>query len=192
METSGTGPDRELTEDTDIQPPEDGAGPLNHRVYSVQIHAPKHQAAALVELFRRDPNAVGPSQLATFVPDPAPDGLQVGDDIEVKIPGPWDGPIRVVAVTPDRIRFETRTGHMEAGWIEFRAKDHGEITEFVIESLARSGDPIFDSLYHRLHIAKYLQSEMWVQVLEGLLAASGGTRHGRIQIQTTIYNGADS
>jgi len=175
----------------ELQPPEDGAGPLTNRRYEIHIVAADVNARDLLEMFRSDPNRFSPNRLATFVPDPSPSGLRAGDDVEIKIPGPWDAPVRVGEVTNDRLRLETKSGHLEAGWIEFRSTDSDVGIRFTIESYARSGDPVIDVLYHRLGIAKYVQSEMWVQVLEGLQSASGGYRSERVQVRTTIYHGAD-
>lgn len=199
----GSGPVVRIGGGPDMQPLEEGAGPLNHRTYSIRIVDSSLDAEALVEAFRADPNAHSPTQLATFAPDPAPDGgLRVGDDVEVKLPGPWNGPVRVAVTEPDRVRLETRDGHMEAGFIEFHGRPHRDRPDeahapthdvvFTIESLARSGDVVFDTLYHRFGIARYVQTEMWVQVLEGLLETSGGRRHGRVQVRTVTYCGADS
>ena len=191
-ESEGSGPQLVMDQSAEIQPPREGAGPLNHRSYAIRISQPDHDAARLLELFRADPNRFSPHRLAVFVPDPAPEGLRIDDDVDVKIPGPWDGPVRVTRLDHCCIRLATRQGHMEAGWIEFSASPEPDGTViFMIESYARSGDPVFDTLYHRVGIAKYMQSEMWVQVLEAVLDASGGTRVGRIQLRTTIYKGAD-
>ncbi len=64
----------------------------------------------------------------------------VGDEFVVRMPGPWDGPVRAVEVTPTSFRLATLTGHLEAGQIEFRAADDGGDLVFTIESWARSGD----------------------------------------------------
>ncbi|HEX3925196.1 MAG TPA: hypothetical protein VHY31_23150 [Streptosporangiaceae bacterium] len=36
------------------------------------------------------------------------------------MPGPWDGPVRVVHTGAASFRFATLAGHLEAGEIEFR------------------------------------------------------------------------
>ena len=48
--------------------------------------------------------------------------MEVGDEYVVRMPGPWDGPVRVVEVTPTSFRLATLDGHLEAGQIEFRAR----------------------------------------------------------------------
>ena len=191
-ELGGPGPKVEVSERDDVQAPRDGAGPLNHRTYRIKISGSRLEAHELLEAFRQDPNRFSPTSYATFVPDPAPQGLQKDETFEVKLPGPWDGPILVRAVEPSKVRLETRVGHMEAGWIEFRCSTQPDgLTDFTIESFARSGDPVFDALYHQVGIGKFMQSEMWVQVLETAVEVSGGRQHGRVAIETTTYLGAD-
>ena len=45
--------------------------------------------------------------------------MAVGDEYVVRMPGPWDGPVRVVERTPTAFRFATLEGHLEAGQIRF-------------------------------------------------------------------------
>lgn len=177
-----------LSEHDDIQNPADGAGPIVHRLYEVAIRGSQLAGDDLVEMFRTDPNRFCPNSFATFVPNPAPRGLHEGDRFDVKLPGPWDGPVLVSSVNEHTIRLETLVGHMEAGWIEFfAAQKQDDVLEFQIESYARSGDPLFDALYRLTLIPRLVQTEMWVRVLEAMVAASGGRQHGRIRVTTTIY-----
>lgn len=185
------GPTVHVSARPDIQEPRDGTGPLNHRRYRVRISDPRITPAALLDVFRRDPNAFAPTSYATFAPDPSPAGFREGDSITVTLPGPWNGPVAIASIGDHAIRFETRTGHMEAGWIEFRSFDtaSGDMMTFEIESFARSGDPLFDALYHQVGIAKLVQSLMWVQTLESAVSISGGEQVGKICIETTTYRG---
>jgi hypothetical protein len=103
--------------------------------------------------------------------------LAVGDELIVRLPGPWNGPIRVIERTPTSFRFATLQGHMEAGEIEFRTStDDRGFLEFRIESWARSGDPLFHLLYGRLLIGRELQQHMWAQFCLRVAAVSGGVR----------------
>ena len=47
--------------------------------------------------------------------------MRVGDEWVVRMPGPWDGPVRTIEVGPEHFRFATLAGHLEAGQIEWRA-----------------------------------------------------------------------
>ena len=79
----------------------------------------------------------------------APDGIgndfrvlmRRGDEFVVRMPGPWDGPVRVVRREADSFRLATLAGHLEAGEIEFRATGTPDALGFEIESWARAGEP---------------------------------------------------
>lgn len=181
------GPQLSVSDHEEVQQPSDGVGPLNHRCYQIQITGSTLDATQLLERFRTDPNAFAPTAFATFVPDPHPNGMAEGETYEVKLPGPWNGPILVRSVEQHRIRFETLDGHMEAGWIEFTTAERSGSTEFTIESFARSGDPVFDVIYQRLGLGKAMQTLMWVKVLEAAVGISEGTQRGRASIETIVY-----
>jgi len=102
----------------------------------------------------------------------------------VRMPGPWDGPIRVVEVTPTSFRFATLAGHLEAGQIEWRARDEPTALVFEIESWARGGDRLSYVLHDRLRMAKEVQLHMWTSVLERVTRRAGGRLESGIQAST--------
>jgi hypothetical protein len=167
----------------EVQDASVGAGPLFHRVYRARIRG-DWSPAALVAAVAADPDRVAPSEFASFnkvLGDE--ETMAVGDEYVVRMPGPWDGPVRVVSVTPASFRFVTLAGHLEAGQIEFRAGRDQELV-FEIESWARSGDRISNVLYGHLRMAKEVQLHMWVSFLERVARLTGGHRVGRIEIIT--------
>lgn len=168
-----------------VQSPDDGVGPLVHRRYRARIVGARSSAAGLVELIRRDLDQVAPSEFASFQKVRGHDGeLVLGDEYVVRMPGPWDGPVRVVAVTPMGFRLVTLEGHLEAGQIEFRASEDYRSLEFSIESWARSGDRLSHVLYTHLRMAKEVQLHMWTSVLERVAKLAGGKLEGGIVITT--------
>jgi len=114
----------------------------------------------------------------------APGSLRVGDEFVVRMPGPWDGPVRVVDVRRRSFRLATLAGHLEAGQIEFRARPDQESLVFEIESWARSSSPLVNLLYHRLRMAKEVQTHMWVSFLERVVDLSGGRMTLGVEIET--------
>ena len=100
------------------------------------------------------------------------------------MPGPWDGPVRVISDDECSFRLATLAGHLEAGQIEFRARPVDEMIAFEIESWARSGDRLSDLLYQKLRMAKEIQLHMWTSFLEGVTALSGGAMSGGVYIDT--------
>ena len=112
-------------------------------------------------------------------------GGQAIDELVVRLPGPWDGPVRIVDVTDRSFRLATLKGHMEAGEIEFRAStnDHGW-TIFEIESWARSGDWMFRWLYDRLPVARELQLHMWSHFCERVVRIADGILMTNVEVHT--------
>lgn len=169
---------------TDVQRPEQGVGPLLHRRYRVRAAGTEMTPEALVARLCADLDAFAPSEFATFCKLTGGDRpLTPGDEYVVRMPGPWDGPVRVVDADDTSFRFATLTGHLEAGQIEFRAVRDGALT-FEIESWARSASRLSNVLFTSLPMAKEVQLHMWVSVLERVVEASGGVRQGRIEIDT--------
>jgi hypothetical protein len=177
----------------EVQPASSGTGPLFHRRYAALIREPRLSAEELVAAVSRDLNGVAPTEFAVFQKvEGAGDAMRVGDEYVVRMPGPWDGPVRVVAVGPRFFRFATLEGHLEAGQIEFRAAPAAEGVRFEIESWARSGDRLSNLLYHRLRMAKEVQLHMWTSFIERVARASGGRLTGGIAIHTRrVEDGAD-
>lgn len=169
----------------DVQHLEDGVGPIFHRVYRCQIRGSQLSADRLIARLKSDLDAVAPSEFASFQRVHGRTGtLAVGDEYVVRMPGPWDGPVRVVAETPLSFRLATLNGHLEAGQIEFRAAELGRELEFAIESWARSGDRLSDLLYSHARMSKEIQLHMWTSVLERVVAITGGRREGGFVVTT--------
>jgi hypothetical protein len=168
-----------------VQRVEDGAGPLFHRIYTGRFADARWRAAELIERVSADPNFVSPLALARFRKSSGPPWrMQAGDEFVVRMPGPWDGPIRAIEVTDTSFRFATLDRHLEAGQIEWRARDRGGLLIFQIESWARAGDRVSALLHDRLRMAKEVQLHMWTSVVEKVGRRSGGRLIGGISIET--------
>jgi hypothetical protein len=114
----------------------------------------------------------------------ARDSLRQGDEFIVRMPGPWDGPVRVVRRDERSFRLATLDGHLEAGEIEFRAEPDGDALRFEIESWARAGDRLSALLYNKLRLAKEIQLNMWSHFCVRAAALAGGRPQGGITIRT--------
>jgi Domain of unknown function (DUF1990) len=172
---------------TGAQLPEDGAGPLLHRRYRARIRGAQLDAAPLIDRLAADPDEVAPGGLARFLKTCGEPGrMAVGDEFLVRMPGPWNGPVRVVEVTPASFRFLTLDGHLEAGQIEWRAEDADGDVLFAVESWARSGDRLSDLAHNRLRMAKEVQLHMWTSVIERVTALAGGRLARGIDIDTRV------
>jgi hypothetical protein len=172
-----------------LQRPEDGHGAFLRRRYRVDIEQPQLDAAAVMAMLREDPNRVVPGGLARFHKTSGPDGqLALGDEYTVRMPGPWDGPVRVVEATPTSFRVATLDGHLEAGQIEWRAEDRPDGLRFEVESWSRPGDRLSALAHHRLRMAKEVQMHMWTSVLERVTKRSGGRMRNGIDIETVVVD----
>ena len=176
--------------DDDVQRIEDGVGPLFHRLYRARIRDARLSPEELISCLGADPNRSTPTALARFLKVRGADGrLAVGDELVVRMPGPWDGPVRVTSATPESFRFATLSGHLEAGQIEFRAMRTAEMLQFEIESWARSGDRLSNLLYHHLRMAKEVQLHMWASFLERVARLAQGRLTGGIEIISRTVEG---
>ncbi len=202
-ETVGDGPDGHVApalpagidEDEVIGAP-DGRGPLFHRRYRTRIKAATCSADELFAKLTEDVNRAAPTKFARFQKVlGVGKAVALGDEYVVRMPGPWDGPVRVIDVQERSFRLATLAGHLEAGQIEFRIGDAGEqgLIAFEIESWARSADWLSNVLYHQLRMAKEVQLHMWISFLEGVVSLSGGRMTGGIEIDTCrVENGLDA
>jgi hypothetical protein len=166
----------------DAQLHDDGVGPLYHRHYAAAISDSKLSPADVMARIQLDPNLATPTEFARF------DKLHGAEEDEylVRMPGPWNGPVRVIDATALSFRFVTLRGHLEAGQIEFSAAEDDELLVFEIQSWARSGDLVAAVLYDTLRMAKEVQLHMWTSFLEKVVAMSGGIRRGPISIETSV------
>ncbi len=176
-------PARVSTED--VQGPEHGHGPLFHRRYRTQIRGARLSPEELMTAVQGNLNKPAPTSFARFEKVLGDRGtMAVGDEYVVRMPGPWDGPVRVIELDEQSFRLVTLQGHLEAGQIEFRVRgDHG-VLRFEIESWARSSSRLSNLLYHKLRMAKEVQAHMWISFLEGVVALSGGRMTRGVAIDT--------
>ncbi len=163
----------------------DGSGPLFHRIYTGRVRDPQTGVEELMRQIKADPNLVAPLALARFRKLASPEWrMEVEDEFLVRMPGPWDGPVRTIALGPTWFRFATLDGHLEAGQIEWRAREENGQLVFQIESWARAGDRLSAILHDRLRMAKEVQLHMWSSVVEKVTAKAGGRLERGIEIET--------
>lgn len=160
-----------------------GRGPLYRRTYEVVVEGARTGPEELITRLINDPNRASPTEVSTF--RAFGPGRDPGAEFAVRMPGPWDAPVRVVERTPTSFCLATLRGHMEAGEIAFRAAwaDGGRLV-FTIESWARSGDRLHDWLHDKLPLAREMQLHMWVEFCEQAAELAGGDAHGPVRVRT--------
>jgi hypothetical protein len=167
-----------------LQPLDAGVGPMLHRSYGVRIAGTSMTPSALIDLVSTRLNQASP-EMAVFRKTRGAQGiLRQGDEFVIRMPGPWDGPVRVVRRDEASFRLATLDGHLEAGEIEFRAEPDGDALHFEIESWARAGDRLSALLYNKLRLAKEIQLNMWSHFCVSAASLAGGRPQGGITIQT--------
>jgi hypothetical protein len=176
----------------EVQHPPDGVGPLFHRTYRARIRDTAIGPEELMTQVTADLDRVAPSEFATFAKVLGDKGsMAVGDEYLVRMPGPWDGPVRVVERTPTAFRLVTLEGHLESGQIRFEAS-RDDLLEFRIESWAQAGDRLSNLLYSHLRMSKEIQLHMWTSVLERVVDLAGGRLTGGVEIRTRRVDEPDA
>src|SRR5215218_716247 len=169
-----------------IQSPHHGSGAFLRRRYRVDVVDGRLHAVSVIADIRGDINRVVPGGIAQFrkITGNENGPLALGDEFLVRMPGPWDGPVRVIELTPTSFRFATLAGHLEAGQIEWHARDDDGAVVFGIESWARSGDRLSHVMHNKLRMAKEVQLHMWTSVVERAARLAGGRLARGIDIDT--------
>lgn len=169
-----------------LQSVEEGCGWLYHRSYGVEIVNPKVEPEELIRRMRRDPNRFCAVEWMKFEKRKGEKGkFCVGDEFQILIRSPWNGPVRVIEIQPLSFRFATMEGHLEAGEICFSfEKRKGGGYFFCIESWSRSKDTWVDLMYDKLQLAKVLQSHVWAYYCKRVVEESEGEAEGPIIIET--------
>jgi hypothetical protein len=167
------------------QPAESGHGPLYHRRFRVMIDDARVDARELMTTVSGDLTRLLPGEVAAVSPRTESRAMPgPGDEFLVRMPGPWDGPVRVVLRDETRLRLATLTGHLEAGQIEFRASDEDGGLCFAIETWARPGTRLVRLLYADLRLAKEMQLYMWVRACEAAAELAGGRVRDGVDVLT--------
>lgn len=181
--------------DEQVQDLAAGVGPIFERTYRVRIAGSRRTPEDLLAYVAADFNRASPVEVAEFCERPTECGPGVRAEYDVRMPGPWDGPVRIVEETPTSIRLATLDGHMEAGEIEFRThwadpSDPGSADRdvvFEVHSVARSGDRPFDVLYSLFPIAREMQLHTWVHFCRRVAEMAEGTVVGKLEVRTVRY-----
>lgn len=175
----------EWLETEHLQDADAGVGALYHRRFTGVFEDCDVTPERLMESVTTDLDGVAPSEMVAFDKVRGRSGrMRRNDEYVVRMPGPWDGPVRVVDVTETSFWLVTLSGHLEAGQIQFRAGRRDGALVFEIETWARNGDALAAMLYGKLRMAKEVQLHMWTSVLERLPKLVGARLAGGVTIET--------
>jgi hypothetical protein len=179
--------------DDRVQLAEDGCGPLFHRRFWVRIADTDADAGRLMGQVCRNFKRFVPAEVVDIRGGELRDhGLDVGDEFLVEMPGPWNGPVRVVHRDEESLHLVTLRGHLEAGQVHFRAHRDDDLLVFEIELWARAAGRLVHLLYSHLRLAKEVQLNMWVRFCQSAVAALGGRLVDGVHIATRRLGPSDT
>lgn len=170
---------------------EDGqaVGPVLHRLYSATIQAPNLTAELLVSIIAADPNVIAPSEVLRFERTRgAPGGLREGDELLIRMAGPWNGPVAVTRRWKEGFRLAARRGHPQLGQVELRARDEDGRIAMQIQTRERAAGLSFHIL-QRIGLIRRMQTHTWAEMLENAAQLAGGRRPERVTVRS--WRGGD-
>jgi uncharacterized protein YbjT (DUF2867 family) len=154
--------------------PDEGVGSLEHKRFFADIRGSRYSAPALMMLFRERVNDFMPLE---FAAEPgAPEKIEKGVTLTGHLPLRGHFQVRVEVAEPMRVVFATIEGHPLAGIVEFTTSETSDGVRFAIDNYAR-GSNLFDLIAVRT-LGGPAQSANWRDVVERVIAASGGTSDG--------------
>jgi len=171
--------------DDQVQLPASGVGPMFHRRFWVNIADSRLSADDLLSSVLGGFHRFVPREVVGVRREHGGQ-LDTGEELVVLMPGPWDGPVRVVQVDDGCLRLATLSGHLEAGQVRFRAYAESGLVVFEVEAWARCATPAVHLLYARLRLAKEIQLNMWVRFCLSAVKASRGRLVDGVHIATRI------
>jgi hypothetical protein len=151
----------------------EGAGPLLERDYYARLRGSDLSPSQVMELVRRNFASLAPDGLAAFHGGKE-DGIDVGDELDIRIFGAGDCRVRAVHMDAQSITLGTLEGHPEAGRITFGCyrDDEGELL-FHIRSRARSESLL--RLFGFVVVGEAMQTNTWTDFISRAGALAGGS-----------------
>jgi len=176
----------------DTQGSDEGAGPLLHRRYEIELPDRAVSSDMVLRLMQLHLTELTPAALAEFEKSSGSDNVfGVGDEYDITMLGPWNGAVRVSEVTRDSFTLVTLDGHPEAGHITFSVEDDATsqgLIQVRIESWARSRDGLVAAAYDTLKIGKQVQTEVWITFLQRLAELAGVSTRPEVRITTVSHD----
>jgi hypothetical protein len=157
--------------------PMQGFGQLWQRTYRVAIGLAPLSPQQVIQLWKEKLPQLMPSNNRFY---PSLSGVKPGEvvlinaEMPVLVPGGMPLSTGVLVMYADDLQFTVMTpeGHPEAGFNTFSAFEENGTVYAQIQSLARTGDPIYELGYVLLNFAR-THDAIWIQVLKNLAAQFG-------------------
>ena len=115
-----------------------------------------------------------------------PAASQKGDELLIRMAGPWNGPMRVIERGDDRLRLAAMPGHPQQGQIELRVRSRdGDRNDIVVEIQTRErAAGLGFYLLQRVGLIQRMQSYTWAEILQNAARLAGGRPPDRITVQS--------
>lgn len=166
----------------------DGSGPWLERRYFIDLARPRLTPPELMAKVQSELPSFSPELLADFKRKDGGTGpLQIGDEFDITILGPWNGAVRVIDAGPTSFEFVTLEGHPEAGYIRFEAHyldAAPDVLRFEINSRARSRDGLVAFAYDTIGGGKLMQEATWVEFCNRVAEVVGGQTLAEVAVET--------
>jgi hypothetical protein len=163
---------------------EQGVGREVHRLYSATIQTPKLPARRVLEIIAVDPNVIAPSEVLRFEKTRGkPGGLEEGDELLIRMAGPWNAPVKIIRRWEEGFRFAATGGNPLIGQVELRMHDDGGGIAVEIQTRERAGGVSFH-LLQQIKLIQRMQSYTWGEMLQNAAQLAGGRQPERITIRS--------
>ena len=177
----------------DLQPeqlPESGIGALKRKRFWADIDGSKHTPESLFELFCANFNEAMPVFVDAVAEPGATQSLEDGETLTLALPLRGHVQIRVAEMEARRVTLLTLVGHPLAGAVRFLTEQRGAHIRFQAEVYDRAANVI--DLVAMRTIGDRLQDHTWSQVVEKVVALSGGEASEGVENETESLSEEDA
>ena len=165
------------------QLPSDGVGDFKRKRFRADIEASVLSAEALFERLRQRFAELTPWTMDTHA-EPGTAGYpEEGATLTLGLPLRGNIQVKVVEVTPRSMTFVTLEGHPLAGAVRFATRPNGDRLRFEVTVYDRAANPVDWLLMATGGGA--MQNATWVQLVNNVVEASGGTAPGGVDTEIT-------
>jgi hypothetical protein len=150
-----------------VRGPLQGFGQLWHKTYRARLAGAAATPAEVTTIFRERLSDLWPKGNRLHLPPPGVAPGAVGF-IHLTMPGgvPLETGVRVLHADEGSFTLATLEGHLQAGWITFGAYGDDSCTVAQVQSVGRTGDPLYEVGFRLFGHAQ--QERFWHATLEAL------------------------
>lgn len=163
---------------------EQGVGPEIHRLYSAVARNPVLSAERVLAVIAVDPNVIAPWEVLRFEKTYGhAGGLREGDELLVRMAGPWNGPVKVSRRRDEGLRLVSVRGHPQVGEVELRMRDEDGGLAMEIRTRERAAGFAFHVM-QRIGLIRRMETYAWGEMLENAAQLAGGRPPERITVRS--------